>query len=69
MNHYAVRLMREYIDRLAIGDTITTRELAQYVNSNIRCFGATTSEVAHFLMQQELERVAPGVWRKVIRCQ
>ena len=69
MNRHAVRLMREHIDRLAIGDTITTRELVQYVNSNSRCFGATTSEVAHFLTHQELERIAPGVWRKVIRCQ
>lgn len=67
MNRHAVRLMREYIDRLAIGDTITTRKLAQYVNSNSRCFGATTGEVAHFLTQQELERIAPGVWRKVIK--
>ena len=69
MNRHAVRLMREYIDRLAIGDTTTTRELVQYINSNLRCFGATIGEVAHFLRHQELERIAPGVWRKVIRCQ
>lgn len=69
MNRHAVRLMKECIERLAIGDTITTRELSQYVNSNSRCFGATTGEVAHFLASQELERIAPGVWRKVIRCQ
>ena len=69
MNRHAVRLMREYIDRLAIGDTITTCELVQYINSNLRCFGATTGEIAHFLRHQELGRVAPGVWRKVIRCQ
>lgn len=69
MNRHAVRLMREYIDRLAIGDTITTRGLAQYVNTNSRCFGATTGEIAQFLTHQELERIAPGVWRKVIRCQ
>ena len=67
MNRHAARLMIEYIDRLAIGDTTTTRELAQYVNSNSRCFGATTGEVAQFLAHQELERIAPGVWRKVIR--
>ena len=69
MNHHAVRLMKEYIEKLAVGDTITTRELAQYVNSHSRCFGASTGEVAHFLTHQELERIAPGVWRKVIRCQ
>ena len=69
MNRHAVRFMREYIDRLAIGDTITTRELVQYINSNLRCFGTTTGEVAQFLSHQDLERIAPGVWRKVIRCQ
>ena len=69
MNRHAVRLMREYIERFAVGDTITTRELAQYINSNLRCFGTTTSEVAHVLRHQDLERIAPGVWRKVIRCQ
>ena len=69
MNRHAIRLMREYIERLAVGDTITTHELAQYVNINSRCFGATTGEIAHFLRHQELERVAPGVWRKVIGCQ
>ena len=68
MNSHAVRLMREYVERLAVGDTITIHELAQYINSNLRCFGATTNEVAHFLRRQELERIAPGVWRKVIRC-
>ena len=68
MNRHAARLMREYIERLAVGDTITIHELAQYINSNLRCFGATTNEVAHFLRHQELERIAPGVWRKVIRC-
>ena len=68
MNRHAIRLMREYIERLAVGDTITTRELAQYVNTNSRCLGASTGEIAHFLRHQELERVAPGVWRKVIRC-
>ena len=68
MNSHAVRLMREYIERLAVGDTITTRELAQYINSNLRCFGATTSEVARVLRHQDLERIAPGVWRKVMRC-
>ena len=66
MNRHAVRLMIEYIDRLAIDDTITTRELAQYVNANSRCFGATVSEVAHVLRHQDLERIAPGVWRKVM---
>ena len=69
MNRHAARLMREYIDRLAIGDTTTTRELVQYINSNLRCFGTTTSEVAHVLRHQDLEKIAPGVWRKVIRCQ
>ena len=68
MNHHAVRLMKEYIEKLAVGDTITTRELAQYVNSNYRCFGVTIGEVAHFLRQQELVRISPGVWSKVIRC-
>ena len=68
MNRHATRLMREYIDRLAMGDTITTRELAQHVNANSR-FGATTGEVAHFLSHQDLERISSGVWRKVIRCQ
>ena len=68
MNRHAVRLMREYIDRLAVGGTVTTREFAQYVNTNSRCFGASTGEVAHFLTHQDLERIAPGVWRKVIRC-
>ena len=66
MNRHAVSFMREYIDRLAIGDTITTRELVQYINSNLRCFGATTSEVALTLRHQNLERIAPGVWRKVM---
>ena len=69
MNRHAIRLMREYIERLAVGDTITTHELAQYVNINSRCFGATIGEIAYFLRHQELERIAPGVWRKVIRCQ
>ena len=69
MNRHAASFMREYIDRLAIGDTITTRELVQYINSNLRCFGVTISEVAHVLRHQDLERIAPGVWRKVIRCQ
>ena len=69
MNRHAVRLIRKYIDRLAIGDTITIHELVQYVNTNSRCLSATTGEVAQFLRHQELERIAPGVWRKVIRCQ
>ena len=69
MNRHAASFMIEYIDRLAIGDTTTTRELAQYINSNLRCFGVTISEVAHVLRHQDLERIAPGVWRKVIRCQ
>ena len=69
MNRHAASFMREYIDRLAIGDTVTTRELVQYINSNLRCFGATTSEVAHVLRHQDREKIAPGVWRKVIRCQ
>lgn len=66
MNRHAIRLMREYIERLAVGDTITTRELVQYINSNLRCFGATTNEVARVLRHQDLERIAPGVWRKVM---
>ena len=69
MNRHAIRFMREYIDRLAVGGTITTRELAQYVNSRSRCFGVTTSEAAHFLAHQEFERIAPGVWLKVLPAQ
>ena len=60
----AKRMIADYLDGLAEGQTVTVHQIADYVNQFMRFGSVSTGTVSAYCRQYGMKKVGVGVWMK-----